>query len=150
MWWPSLSGVKRPGRGVNHPPPFSAEVKESVKLYFYSPCVSSCEVIGWAWPSPSGACSYVCDLKRNWLKYTVKRRVDMSVHFSGRRLWFSKYLSHFVRLYCSRSFSIVIKFAGVCYERFVGMRYKFNLVTYVRRPLVVGRASLPILWNHGF
>jgi hypothetical protein len=26
-------GVKRPGRGVNHPPPSSAEVKERVELY---------------------------------------------------------------------------------------------------------------------
>jgi hypothetical protein len=33
--------VKRPGRGVNHPPPFSAEVKERVELYLYSPSVPS-------------------------------------------------------------------------------------------------------------
>jgi len=33
----SFPGVKRPGRGVDHTPPFSAEVKERVKLYFYSP-----------------------------------------------------------------------------------------------------------------
>jgi hypothetical protein len=30
-------GVKRPGRGGDHPPPSSAEVKESVELYHYSP-----------------------------------------------------------------------------------------------------------------
>ena len=30
-------GVKRPGRGVAHPPPSSAEVKERVELYLYSP-----------------------------------------------------------------------------------------------------------------
>ena len=29
-------GVKRPGRGVDHPPPSSAEVKDRVKLYLYS------------------------------------------------------------------------------------------------------------------
>jgi hypothetical protein len=29
--------VKRPGRGVDHPPPSSAEVKEGVKLYFSFP-----------------------------------------------------------------------------------------------------------------
>jgi len=28
----SLPGVKGPGRGVDHPPPFSAEVKERVEL----------------------------------------------------------------------------------------------------------------------
>ena len=29
-------GVNRPGRGVDHPPPSSAEVKERVELYHYS------------------------------------------------------------------------------------------------------------------
>jgi hypothetical protein len=29
-------GLKRPGRGVDHPPSSSAEVKESVDLYFCS------------------------------------------------------------------------------------------------------------------
>ena len=32
-----FSGVKRPGRGVNHPPPSSAEVEEIVELYLYFP-----------------------------------------------------------------------------------------------------------------
>jgi len=30
-------GVKWPGRGVDQPPPFSAEITERVKLYLYSP-----------------------------------------------------------------------------------------------------------------
>ena len=29
-------GLKRPGHGVNHPPPSRAEVKEREELYFYS------------------------------------------------------------------------------------------------------------------
>jgi len=33
-----FSGVKRPGRGVDHPPLSNAEVKERVELYFYSNC----------------------------------------------------------------------------------------------------------------
>jgi hypothetical protein len=33
----SFPGVNRPGRGVNHPPPSSAEVKERVELYLFSP-----------------------------------------------------------------------------------------------------------------
>ena len=33
----SFPGVKRPGRGVDHPPPSSAEVKESVELYLSVP-----------------------------------------------------------------------------------------------------------------
>jgi len=32
----SFPGVKRPGRGVNHPRPSIAEVKERVELYLYS------------------------------------------------------------------------------------------------------------------
>jgi hypothetical protein len=32
----SFPGVKRPGRGVHHPPPSNAEVEETVKLYLYS------------------------------------------------------------------------------------------------------------------
>jgi len=36
-------------------------------------------------------------------------------------------------------FSIVNCFTGVCYGLFMAMRYKFNLVTYVQRPLVVDR-----------
>jgi hypothetical protein len=33
----SFPGIKRPGRGVNHPPPSSAEVKERIELHHYSP-----------------------------------------------------------------------------------------------------------------
>ena len=33
----SFPGVKWPGRGVDHPLPSSAEVKERVELYFYPP-----------------------------------------------------------------------------------------------------------------
>ena len=33
----SFPGVKRPERGVGHPLPSSAEVKERVELYLYSP-----------------------------------------------------------------------------------------------------------------
>ena len=33
----SFLGVERPGRGVDHPPLSSAEVKERVELYLYSP-----------------------------------------------------------------------------------------------------------------
>ena len=43
----SLSrGVKRPGHGVDHPPPSSAEVKERVELYLCSPCGPSWPAVG--------------------------------------------------------------------------------------------------------
>ena len=40
-------GVKRPGRGVDQPPPSGAEVKETVQLYIYSPSGPSWPVLGW-------------------------------------------------------------------------------------------------------
>ena len=41
----SLPGVKGPERGVDHPPPSSAEVKERVELYLYSLSVLSWQAI---------------------------------------------------------------------------------------------------------
>ena len=47
-----FQGVKRPGRGVDHPPPSSAEVKERVELYLYSPSGPSWPVLGRTLPLP--------------------------------------------------------------------------------------------------
>ena len=43
----SFPEIKRPGRGVDHPPLSSAEVKEIVKLYIYSPSGPPWPVLGW-------------------------------------------------------------------------------------------------------
>jgi hypothetical protein len=43
----SFPGLKRPGRGVYHPHKSSAEVKERVQLYLYSPSGPSCPILGW-------------------------------------------------------------------------------------------------------
>jgi hypothetical protein len=48
----SFPGVKRPWRGVNHPPPTSAEVKDRVELYVYSPSGPSWPVPGRTSPLP--------------------------------------------------------------------------------------------------
>ena len=48
----SFSVVKRPGRDVDHPPPSSAEVKEIVEPYLYSPSRSSWPVLGRSLPLP--------------------------------------------------------------------------------------------------
>jgi hypothetical protein len=48
----SFPGVKRPGRGVDHPHSPSAEVKERAELYLYSPSGPSWPVLGWTLPLP--------------------------------------------------------------------------------------------------
>jgi hypothetical protein len=42
----SFPGVKRPGRGVDHPPSSTAGVKERVELYLYSTSGPSWPVLG--------------------------------------------------------------------------------------------------------
>ena len=49
----SSPGLKRPMRGVDHPLPSSAEVKERVELYLYSLYELSWPVQGWSLTSPS-------------------------------------------------------------------------------------------------
>jgi cobalamin synthase len=46
----SFLRVRWPGRGVDHPPPSTAEVKGRVKLYIYSPSGPSWPVLGWTLP----------------------------------------------------------------------------------------------------
>jgi hypothetical protein len=46
----SFPGVKRLGRGVDHPPPSSAEVKDRVELYLYSPSEPYWSVVWWNLP----------------------------------------------------------------------------------------------------
>jgi len=42
----SFLRVKRPGHGVDHPPPYSAKVKERLELYIYSTSGSLWPVVG--------------------------------------------------------------------------------------------------------
>jgi len=46
----SFPRVKRPGRGIEHPPLSSAEGKERVELYLYSPSGPSWPFLGWTLP----------------------------------------------------------------------------------------------------
>ena len=54
-----LPGVKRLGRGVDHPPPSSAEVKERIELYLYSPAGPSWPVLEWTLPLPLPSPIYI-------------------------------------------------------------------------------------------
>ena len=49
----SFPGVKRPGRDVDHPPAYCAEVKERVELYLYPTSGPSWSIIGSALPLPN-------------------------------------------------------------------------------------------------
>jgi len=42
----SFSGLKQLGRGVDHPLPYSAKIKERVELYLYSPSEPFWPVLG--------------------------------------------------------------------------------------------------------
>ena len=84
-------GLKRPERGVEHPPSSSAEVKERVELCLYSRSGTSRPVLGWPLPSHvllflfitfiQGDCGYIpstnhvyrmCNVAAIlWLQYTV-------------------------------------------------------------------------------
>ena len=48
----SFPGVKRPGRGADHPPPPKRRGHERVELFLYSPSGSSWPVIGRPLPLP--------------------------------------------------------------------------------------------------
>jgi len=51
QWVPGLSPrVKRPGRGVEHPPPSRAEDEGRLELYICSPSGPSWPVLGWNLP----------------------------------------------------------------------------------------------------
>ena len=77
-------GVKRPGRGVNHTPPSSAEVNDRVELYLYAPSGPSWPVLGqihlylsgglrvpraWRWPH----CS---PMVKNKYSYTTTHHIS--------------------------------------------------------------------------
>ena len=48
----SFPGVKRPGRGVDYPPPSNAQLNETVKLYHFSLSGPSWPVLGRTLPLP--------------------------------------------------------------------------------------------------
>jgi len=74
----SFPGVKRPGRGVNHLPPSSTEVKERVELHIYSLSVPPWPVLGWSSPFFSFTCIQV---RANKLR--MKRKISSFPRLPG-------------------------------------------------------------------
>ena len=77
----SFPGVKRPGRGVDHPPPSSAEVEGRVEQYIYFPS-------GPSWPVIGRTLLYIYILNRITLYWpTIYKYVSWS---RGKRSWVCK------------------------------------------------------------
>lgn len=64
----SFPVVKRLGHVVDHPPPYSAEVKEKVELYLYSTSGPSCPVIGCILPLPLRGEAYEYTVASNFVQ----------------------------------------------------------------------------------
>jgi hypothetical protein len=68
-YWVSFPGVKRPRRGLNHPPLSSAGVEERVELYLHSPSGPSWCILGRTLPlplPPGGISKWECDSCFRW------------------------------------------------------------------------------------
>ena len=78
----SFPGVKRPGRGVDQPPPSSPEVKERVELHLYSSSGPSWPVLGWTFTFISCSVMTPClimnwgrpDDRRHWVMPVIERQ----------------------------------------------------------------------------
>ena len=82
----SCPRVKWPGRGVNHPPPSSAEVKEREELYLYYPAARSLPVLGRARALPLPF-TYVCWLFSYGLAWTKTKDGHEKFHENEKSAW---------------------------------------------------------------
>jgi hypothetical protein len=73
----SFLGVKRPGRGADHPHPSSAEVKERVKLYIYFPSGPSWPVLGELYSKLEIRTIDLCIIRRICLESMCTGSTDM-------------------------------------------------------------------------
>ena len=81
-YWAYLLGVKRPGRGINHPPHSSAEVNERLGIYLYYPPEPCWPVLRWTFTFTA--------LKRSTVKAATSRRLQifraMCLRWEGKNL----------------------------------------------------------------
>ena len=76
----SFLGVKRPGHGIYHPPPSSAEVEGRVQLYICSPSGPSWPVLGRTLPLPF---TYMC-----WLLHDFSDHCKNTVGWRTEFFWY--------------------------------------------------------------
>ena len=80
----SIPRVKRPGRGVNHPPPSSIEGKERVEPYLYCPF--------WVFIASYRANKYVCFISNFFsVQFETEYVILLSLHIT--KSWFIALLS---------------------------------------------------------
>ena len=87
----SFPTVKWPGRGVNHPPPSSTEVKERVELYLYSPSGPSWPVLGQTLPFTFAFVSHSlplnCKSILRWMQSVVHAWGFLTLFIKEARCW---------------------------------------------------------------
>ena len=94
----SFLGVKRSGRGVDHPPPSSAEVKERVELYLYSPSGPSWTFLGvsFTFNLPLRVIPGFknnCVTSRNYVKDKGQLITFHRGHRGGKEVWLYSFLT---------------------------------------------------------
>jgi hypothetical protein len=97
-------GLKRSGRGVNHPPPSKVEVKERVDLYLYSPYGSSWSVLGRTLVHTDAWLSSWLGQKFAWARFIMPFDIqnEYSEQFNARgrkRNLFQKYPFEYLETY---------------------------------------------------
>jgi len=78
----SFPGVKRPWRGVDHPPPPSAEVEGRVELYIYSPSGPSWPVLGRTQPLLSLSLLSIYPSIHPFIHPSIHLSIYLSIHLS--------------------------------------------------------------------
>jgi hypothetical protein len=82
-------GMKRPGRGSDHPLPYSIKVKERVELYLYPPSGPSWPVPAWPLPLNDGLqiCQKSRSLQRIWNSRNHSESPWLRLSVSGLLTW---------------------------------------------------------------
>jgi hypothetical protein len=91
----SFSGAKRPGRGVDHPPLSSVEVKERVDLYINSASGTSWPVLGWTLTFMVASTVILCSLLLGSTSSGTYRVSDINYSWSSIRCTAEMFNVHF-------------------------------------------------------
>jgi len=115
----SFLGLKRPGRGVDHPLPYSSEVKEIAELYPYSTSGLSWPVIGWILPLPLPSlawCDAGCITKESAFYSRQRQEIILFVAVHRSVVWPSRSLVKWQRRLSVRNkFGQVVKLTAHLY-----------------------------------